>query len=861
MKILDIISFGIPVCLLAGSLVSPARADVTLTYDNTTDPAEAVWILENDKIAVTISDVAGARKGRVKSLVKKTGPGTGGNQSAPGTSYSYYDRVSTRASTLQSLFEDLDNPGTPQSRSLVVTESNKPTGKPEFAITKIYTLRDHENTLEVHLKFENLGVDYLDMKDGLSTLAYIAPGGSAPAGDNVFVKTVNGLDAAGSGNTLWGQDLEALTGRPELAEAWAAGVDSANGVINAITWDLPTQKQFSKDGISSTKVFRGGDRFQIEPLYTSVPAGGTVDFTTYFIVDDGVPVVSYAAYNSLIAGVSTDSFGYSRKSTINAQIQLNSTKTTDASWDVKNIRLTRADGTGTDITFPDITGVAVAAGAHVTHDLTSTAPATAPEGTYRIKADVYPAGGSTRLTTLISQDFDIVADKVILVETTPGSWLLENEVLQVMIDPKGEITQYNLKTAENRNQVDMTYNLFRDYTKPAGGLHGFSVKPETLSTANPSGTDSSTKKSVAITGLASADGTLNKTYTLESMSRSLKADLVYTNVNPAVDPLLGGGYYPQSAFRPGGTTGAADVFSAKSATGLLTPHTASTNFWFGAIDQADGTVKVGDSPELTEPWMAGSDTTLTDAIAVSWNLADQKAHSLVPTDGSGTDPVTSNKVYVSGGYGRLAVESHFTNILSTTPLTTTMYAMGDTGFKLVSYAEGMRVMAGIWSNQDDAVAGTVLSANAAVSNVGTTNRTFDLKNFRLVKDTGEATPAGADQTGIALTPSQRSDKTLAVTIPAGLAAGSYTLQADLYEGATKVSTLITQAVNITAAALPASGDVNGDTNVNAADVTLALQIAGGLATADSGNIARGDINADGAITVDDATAIARKAAQ
>jgi hypothetical protein len=219
-----------------------------------------------------------------------------------------------------------------------------------------------------------------------------------------------------------------------------------------------------------------------------------------------------------------------------------------------------------------------------------------------------------------------------------------------------------------------------------------------------------------------------------------------------------------------------------------------------------------------------------------------------------------NSLLIRSDYNQLA-RVHFTNFAENGALDTTMYLMADTGFRLVSYAEANRVMAGIWAVQSNNPAGSALDATIGLTNTSTSAKTFDVKNIRIVKDTGESTPAGADVTGIAIAAADHAAPATTFTLPAGQAAGVYTIQADLYEGATKLATLVSPTFNVTGAVVGGSGDINNDTVVDKADVTLALKIAGGLVASDSGQVSRGDLNGDGKISVEDATAIARKAAQ
>lgn len=1225
---------GVAAALLGGLCLPAAHADVTLTHDT----ANNVYVLENDMLTVTINE----SNGRVPSIIKKTGPDSGKNQTI--TSFaSFLDRVNQESPTGLVFTMNGDGDDSAAKRSLKVTETITTKDGIVFNVTKTIRLRDHDKALEGDFTFQNTSAqDWVTSNgsDGAQSIYYIVPGGATPGDDTVQVKTVNGLQQV-TASTYWGN--QGGTGvQPELAEGWLVGVDSSAGsTLSAVTWDLATQRQFSRGGVSTVRSFRGANRFQIEVDYTSIPAGATLNYKQYWIVDDGIPLVSHAAYNAFIGGVTVDSTGYQQGDTLQATLYMNSTKLSAASYDLRNVRFEDADG-NTRQALPDITNLALAAGAHIKQTLNVPVPSDLAVSGYSLMADVYPAGGGAPITTLISKSFAVASAtaKVIAIQdpgsgnwllqnevlsltispngsvisyklrdadnrdqtvptyavfldhthpfanadfagftavvnpygtnsdtkkslgftggfssdgslnkvytlesmsrslqadldytqdvdnlvgegyfsqvaaapggggdeadrftaktadglaapngagghfwfgvqppspadgtvklatrfgplvepwmattdttvkdalavswdmakqqqysltptdgsapvtmnqvydaaghsrhvmeahftnipqgetlhttmysmgapgfgsvsyaegmrvmagawtdrglaaagdaftgaigisnvgvtnrtfslknirlvgpggvstslgadvsgiaTTPAqhvdtpvsgtipagaaggaysvqadlfengmpvttlislpinvvvaapvtltqdglsnNWVLENEVVRVGIAPNGEVTDYQLKTAGNRDQVDPSYHLFRDYTKPAGSLAGFSTSGDGA-IPNPNGTDSATRKSLTIGGLNNANGTVDRTFTLESMSRSLAAGIVYTNKTGAADPILGGGYFPQTSFRAGGTTGASDQFTAKSADNLLAPHDAGKNYWFGAIDTKEGGVVAGDMPELTEPWMAQTDATLTDAVALSWSLADQKAHSLTPPDAS--EPVTSNNVYVSGGYGRAATQVHFTNIVSAEPLDTTMYIFGDTGFQSISYAEGMRVMAGIWAGGDTPAGGS-LSVTAGLTNVGTTSRTFAIKDIRLVNASGVSIAAGADQTNIALTAAQHADRTVTFAVPAAQAPGTYTLRAELYEGAAKVSTLISLPFNITPPVTGGTGDVDNSGTVTDADVVMALKIAGGLLPADAGQALRGDMDGDGALTALDAVLITRK---
>jgi hypothetical protein len=218
-----------------------------------------------------------------------------------------------------------------------------------------------------------------------------------------------------------------------------------------------------------------------------------------------------------------------------------------------------------------------------------------------------------------------------------------------------------------------------------------------------------------------------------------------------------------------------------------------------------------------------------------------------------------NSVLFKGNYANQIPRVHFTGITGAAALDTTMYLLADTGFNIVSYAEANRVMAGIWATNTNNPVGGPLAGAIGLTNTSTAAKTFGVKNIHIVKDTGESTPAGADILGIAIDPAAHAAPAIAFNIPSGQAQGSYTLVADLYEGATKVATLQSLPFNITAGTPGASGDVNNDTVVDKLDVQAALKIAGGLVAADTGNITRGDLNADGKITVEDAIAISQKA--
>jgi 2',3'-cyclic-nucleotide 2'-phosphodiesterase (5'-nucleotidase family) len=359
-----------------------ARAEVTLTRDAAAD----TWTMANGLLRITVNSA-----GRVPSLVKMTGAGAGANQAVP--SYAaFLERVNEKTPTGQAIAADADGDDSAAKRSLKVTETIDTGAGAVFNVTKTYRLRDGDKALEAELSFQNTsGVDWLppDPHKGAESLVYAAPGGSAPAGDAVQVDAGDGLDiAAPAGTTWWGGGAAP---RRALEGGWLAAVDGANGVINAVTWDLDAQKQDSADSVPSTSVYRGSNRFQLETWRTRLPAGQTVSWKQYLIVDEGIPFVSFAAYGSFVGGVETDAPAYAWGQDATATLRLNSTRLTNAAYDLRAIRLLDAKG-GSAVDLPDIPAVSVAAGARAAVPVTFAIPDGTAEGAYTLRADVYEYG-------------------------------------------------------------------------------------------------------------------------------------------------------------------------------------------------------------------------------------------------------------------------------------------------------------------------------------------------------------------------------------------------------------------------------------------------------------------------------------
>lgn len=447
-----------------------------------------------------------------------------------------------------------------------------------------------------------------------------------------------------------------------------------------------------------------------------------------------------------------------------------------------------------------------------------------------------------------------------------GVYILENEYLRAVIAPsQAYVTELDIKSV-NRNQAAVGYPMFRDAIANPSRLtfSGFQI------VLDPNGTDSPAKRSIAFQNGHNALANLTKTFTLESTSKTLQLDISLLNLSS--NPITGGGFYSDVASQVGGSGGAEDRFTAHAAGALqynfqVPVDPGYARYWFGCIPQADNTSLVaGVQPELDQPWMGASDTINGDALATSWDRPTQVSFSGVPADS--TRVVTMNAVFLganatAGEKRRQVMETHFDSIPVGATLTYTLYTMADTGMKTVSYAEGKRVMAGLWTDGGDVAQGGTLSYTLSYTNVGTIRRTFSLPGIRMVKDTGESTLVSPIFDPVGVAAGGNITVSLSYTIPPTLAPGTYHLEGNLSDGGPQLPTLSSLPFNIIGGVIPPNGDVNGDGKVDAADVAVALSIAAGLTPADSGNLSRGDVwpaTPDKAITLEDAVAIARKSA-
>ncbi|HEY3267733.1 MAG TPA: hypothetical protein VGM37_12455 [Armatimonadota bacterium] len=847
---------------LALTAVLPARSAVTLTEVGTPTLPVNCWVLANDYLQVAVDKATG----KVIGVVKVQGDGAGASQTR-GTDYeSYLDWVSQTgsANATRVLTPNGDGDDSDAKCSLKITGVIT-TGGRAFNLVKTYRLRDGSKVLETEFSFTNTAsTDYsaADPYNGVTSSLYLQPGGSKGASDDMEVKTAFGLEAFAA--TTWFGSASGA--HPELAEGWLSCVDTASGIVNVVLWPLAYQKAHSADGVSNTRGASNSNRFMVTPSFTLIKAGETLSWKQYLVIDDKLTAVSYADVetNPVVAGISLNNAAAAQGATVTATFGVNNiSPTAAASYDIKNIRV--LDSTGAKaLDIPAITGINVAANAHGGAARQFTAALT--PGNYTIAGDLYVSGAAAPISTLFSKTLIVTsADVKVLLyqDPTSGLWVLENEVVKAVIDSSGQIAECDLKP-DMRNQANGSYYMFHDYVNitSLAGIVGYNA------IADPDGTDTPTKKSLKFGDGYNAFTAMSKQYTLESNSRSLQVDFsVANNVvdgntgNPA--DMNGQGFYSHVAVSPGGVGEANDQFSAHTAAGLVAPHTQSTRYWFGAkpADPADGSVLPADLPALDQGWMATTDTVVTDTAAISWDVAKQRTYSSIPTGGSAAVPMCS--VYEAGDFNRHVMEAHFDKIPPMETLSTTMYAMVDTGYKLVGYAEGKRVLAGVWADAAEIHRNDALAFHAAVSNVGTTSRTVDLKSFRLVKDTGEVTAAGSDVLAVVLGAAARTKQDLSFAIPADLPLGVYTVQADLYEGGAKVTTLQSLPFNVIDAVTLLAGDTDGNGKVELADVTLALQIASGLAASDKGNVDRGGAlltPASASISIADAVAIARKVA-
>lgn len=766
-----------------------------------------------------------------------------------------------------------------QSTATITVEENSLISG--YHIKKTYILKDNVKWLQTDFAWtNNNSAPYNQPGTGsaIESIIYAVPGGSKDNADTQFAMidanantgTVAGLNASIQ-NQWYGKGAPTgQTNLPKLTQGWLSIVDPGNQSVLATTWDLAQQEAVSTTpGLAGVRGGVFGSRFTFEILYESIPANSTLNFTHNLIVDNGLTEVTYAKEGELLAAVET-SASYNLESTATATFKLNSLNPTSAvTYDIKNIRVEDRN-TGTvvsGISLPDITGVNVPSNAHVTagtRQFTPRAPGFVVNSSYVVKGDLYVSGQSTPVATLSSRPFLInPANAKVLLYQDPstGDYVLENEVYRAVITgTKGEVSYFYLKDLATGNLLNgqtvtstPPYPMFRDYTQPVSGQAGFQSYTATL---DPNGTDNANSKSIRFDAITSVGEPFAKTYSLDSMSRSLKVNLNLT----VFGDVGGAGFYSEVPMAPGGTAGSSDRFTAHTADGLIVispPQdqiTKDTEFWMGAKNNA-GTIVAADLPELDQPWIGMRDAGSTkDALAISWDLSKQKQFSASLNGG----PVTMNSLLIKSGYQNQIARVHFTNLPAGEALDTNMYLMSDSGFTNVSYAEGNRVLAGLWANASNNPAGAAFAGTAALTNTSTTAKTFNLKNIRIVKDSGESTPAGPDITGIAVQPAAQERPAITFTLPSGQAEGSYTLVADLYDGGTKVTTLLSLPFNVTAGVPGATGDVDNNGKVEAADVKLALQIAGGVVAADAGNVSRGDLNGDGKITVEDAVAIAQK---
>ncbi len=815
------------------------------------------YVMENPYLQVAIRK----SDGRTIGIIKKTDPGIGTNQTRPSDYPAYLDRVNQKNPTGQAFTVNPNGDDSADKVSLKVSETIDTTAGITFAVTKLYELRDNSKVLETTLSFTNndaqVAWEPANPQNGLESIVYALAGGATPSGNEAQLKTALGIDAVTSGTLWWGGAPTGTTPRPEVTDGYVAFQNKINNVYGVVTWDLPSQQAHGVSGVSVTKLLISAtSRYQFEPIYVRADGGETVAWKQNFIVDDDMAVVSGVTPDA-VAGIIPANPSYPQGSTATVAFRINSINRSMAkSYDIKDIQLIDVATSAVAKTATNITNVAVASNAHVlagTKQFNLTGLAV---GAYVVKATLTAAGDGTVLSTLMSKPIMITAADVkvqLYQDTGTGNWILENEVLRSNITANGEITTLELKDAENRNQVNSSYNLFRDYVRPLGSSVGFTGY---YATADPNGTDTPTRKSILFANGYNAYGDASKLFTLESTSRSLQADLTYTSQLP--DTLTGQGFFSHCAMAPGGSGNANDRFTARGTSGLLTPHTASQRIWYGYRPPAQATTELEDV-ELTEPWMATTDTVVTDAIAITWDRTKQLEFSSIPE--GGTNKVTLNSVFQASSFNRHIGEAHFTNIPGYGTVSTTMHVLAGSGFKLVGYAEAKRVMAGIWPNAAEVPAGSALSFSVGLTNTGTTERTFDIKNIAIVKSTGEPTTGPTDETGIVLAASAHTTKDLNFLVPVGQSQEAYVLSADLYEGTTKVATLTSLPFTVTQPVIVANGDVDGSGIVDGADALLALKIAAGLSASDADQIGRGDIfpdPGDKALTIEDATAIARK---
>lgn len=776
--------------------------------------------------------------------------------------------------------------------AVTVDELGGNTGPVPLTIQKIYRLRDNTKYMEVQYKWVNAtGTDYYrgDPQNSIDPLIYVAPGGTsgtADPKDTVFIKTrtafgsaISTLTATNASNYYGGRKNTGAAGPgtgQEPVEGWIGVIDPAASIAMVNTWDIAKQRASlhpagAAEPYTSEAVVRGGifsNRTTFEVFWPYIPANTTLDFTMAMIGDTGLSSIGYAKEGQLIAAIATDFVQYNpaTKPIANATFTLNSLNpTSPVIYDLRNIRVEDASTGPLAIpyTLSDITGVTVASNAHVT---AATVPidlvaANLTSGrNYVVKADLYVSGETLPITTIISTPFLVDNAVVHLYLGTDGNILLENEYIRYLINPANGQIKNLLLLSNGRNQTVTAipgYPLFQDYVK------GGAISPATIN-QNPGSVNSLTKKAISFSTTVSGVGAFTKLYTLESLSKSLQVDFTLANTASGNVAIPGEMLYSKVFMNPGGTAGSNDLTTTHTVDGFFYNHPiGGGRRVFGASVDSLGNAVTGDQSEMDQPWVAVADRSATDALAYSWDLAKQKQFSPKP---DGTTPVTYNVIDQNGDINYQSTEVHYVNLAAGATFTTTAYLMGDTNFRLIGFAQGKRVMAGLWTDlsNDPAAAnayqGTGLPFHIGLTSTDVANRTFDVKNLRLVDSFNTSVPAGADLTGVTLTPGQQVITNLSAIIPANKPLDVYTVQADLYEGGTLVSTLKTLPFNLIAGP---SGDVDGSGTVDVQDVTKALKIAAGLDSADLTNVTNGDVSPTGgdlAITITDAVALARKVA-
>ncbi|HEY3265958.1 MAG TPA: PQQ-binding-like beta-propeller repeat protein [Armatimonadota bacterium] len=397
------------VLLAAASVGGASRAAVTMVLASVAlDPTKptattSCYVMENDYLKVVVH----ATNGKVYFVYKKTAPSANVTQSSYG--YPTLDRVNQAGTSgTVTLTANPDADDGPAKQSLKVAETiNAGTGLPSFSVTKILRLRDASKYLEEAFSFANSSATAwtpVDPSNGAESIFYATPAGTTPYPDLVTAKSAAGLELP-QANTWWGSAPAGTAPRPELTEGWMA-FSNPSGVTNAITWDLAAQKAFSQNGVSVNKLYFGSDRFQVEPLFNSIPGAATLNYKQYYIVDDGIPVVSYAAPESVMGGITIDNNQPASGAPFTATILLNSTASTDASYDVINFGLEDASH-GPAAPAPDIHGIAVPANAHVTAGSNTFTPPAGFTGVFTVRADVLKDGFP--VTTLRSTPITISA--------------------------------------------------------------------------------------------------------------------------------------------------------------------------------------------------------------------------------------------------------------------------------------------------------------------------------------------------------------------------------------------------------------------------------------------------------------------